>query len=145
MGATLSLLNGQLIFRHLAMVVQYAHDLDTLEEAKNFLLSVIKGVNKDNDAIVKMAEKLAPYVKKYDPLKFLNAPSEGCNNKRLSYPLSLNLMFSNACETNCVYCYAHRRRVPHSQQLSTERRIEIFREAHSIGIEQVSLSGGDSL
>jgi MoaA/NifB/PqqE/SkfB family radical SAM enzyme len=32
-----------------------------------------------------------------------------------------------------------------SQELSSERWIEIFREARSLGIEQVSLCGGDSL
>jgi radical SAM protein with 4Fe4S-binding SPASM domain len=44
-----------------------------------------------------------------------------------------------------MYCYAHGRNVPLSRQLSTERWIEIFHEAHSLGIEQVTLSGGDPL
>ncbi len=145
MGATLPLLNGKLTFRHLAMVVQYAHNFDTLEKARNFLISVIKEANKENDVVVKMEENLAPYVNKYDPLEFTIAPSENSNQKRLAYPLSLNLMFSNACETKCVYCYANGRQVPPSQHLSTERWIEIFREARSLGIEQVSLSGGDPL
>jgi len=145
MGATLSLLNGRLTYRHLSMVVQYAHDFDSLEKAREFLSRVIRVANKDNDAVVEMAGQIAPYVKKNDPLEFVYAPSEGANQKRLSNPLSLNLMFSNACETNCIYCYAHRRGVPPSQQLSKERWIEIFHEAHSLGIEQISLSGGDPL
>ena len=145
MGATLSLFNGELTVRHLSMAVQYAHNLDTLEEARNFLLHAIRSVNKESDAIVGMSEKLAPYVKKYDPLAFLKAPFEEPNQKRPAAPLSMNIMFSNACETNCMYCYAHRRQVPPQSQLSMERWIEIFHEAHSLGIEQVALSGGDTL
>lgn len=145
MGATLPLLNGKLTFRHLAMVVRYAHDFDTLEKARNFLISVVTEANKEDDVVVKMEENLALYVKKYDPLEFTIAPSENSNQERLAYPLSLNLMFSNACQTKCVYCYANGRQVPPSQHLSTERWIEIFREASSLGIEQVSLSGGDPL
>jgi radical SAM protein with 4Fe4S-binding SPASM domain len=145
MGATLPLLNGNLTFRHLAMVLQYAHDFETLEKARDFLISAVKEVNKEDDVVVQMEENLAPYVKKYDPLEFIIAPSENSIQERLAYPLSLNLMFSNACQTKCVYCYANGRQVPPSQHLSTERWIEIFREASSLGIEQVSLSGGDPL
>jgi radical SAM protein with 4Fe4S-binding SPASM domain len=92
-----------------------------------------------------MSEKIAPFLQKIDPLEFVHAPPEDANQRRPASPLTLNLMFSNACETNCVYCYAHRRVVPLSKQLSTERWIGIFHEAHSLGIEQVSLSGGDPL
>jgi radical SAM protein with 4Fe4S-binding SPASM domain len=143
-GATLPLLNGRLTFRHLSMVVQYAHDLDTAGEAGVLLTSVIQEANRKNDTVVAMTPGVAPYVKEYDPLDFVSAPLDGAQ-KRLAYPLSLNLMFSNACQTKCVYCYAHRRRVSLSRHLSRERWMEIFREARALGIEQVSLSGGDPL
>jgi radical SAM protein with 4Fe4S-binding SPASM domain len=145
MGATLSLMDGRLTFRHLSMVVQYAHDFDSLEKSKEFVVQVIEAANKDNDAVLKMAEQIAPYIQKIDPLQFVNAPPEDAKQRRPASPLSLNLMFSNKCETNCMYCYAHGRNVPPSRQLSTERWMEIFHEAHSLGIEQVSLSGGDPL
>ncbi|GLI39949.1 radical SAM protein [Geobacter hydrogenophilus] len=144
-GATLALMDGRLTFRHLSMVVQYAHEFDSLEKSNEFLTQVIAAANKDNDAIVAMSDQLTPYVKKYDPLEFVEAPPEDQNQKRLAGPLSLNLMFSNDCETSCAYCYAQRRNVPPARHLSTERWLEIFREARALGMEQVSLSGGDPL
>jgi radical SAM protein with 4Fe4S-binding SPASM domain len=145
MGATLPLLNGKMSIRHLAMVLQYAHDLDSLQTAKNILISIINKVNEKSDGIVEMHDDMAPYVKEYDALKFIQPPSDPTVQKRLAYPLSLTTMFSNNCETNCVYCYASRRHVPPSEQLSTKRWIDIFHEAHALGIELISLSGGDPL
>ncbi len=144
-GATLPLFNGRLSIRHLSMILQYAHDFNDFETAKNILVSIINKVNEKSDAIIEMRGDLAPYVKEYDSLEFITAPSKGMSQKRLVYPLSLTTMFSNACETNCVYCYANRRHVPLSRQLSTKRWIEIFHEARSLGIELISLSGGDPL
>lgn len=145
LGATLLLLNGDLSLRHLAMLIQYAYNLDTLEDGEKFLHKFISQVNEVNDAVVLMEDKLQPYIMKYDALNFLNEPGKSCTQHRLAYPLSLNVMFSNACQTNCVYCYASGRQVPSSQLLPVERWIEIFHEAHSLGIEQISLSGGDPL
>lgn len=144
-GATLALMDGRLTFRHLSMVVQYAHEFDSLEKSSEFLRQVIAAANKDNDAVIAMSGQLTPYVKKYDPMEFVEAPPEGAEQKRLAGPLSLNLMFSNDCQTSCAYCYAQRRKIPPSRHLSTERWLEIFREARALGMEQVSLSGGDPL
>ncbi|UFS68616.1 radical SAM protein [Geomonas sp. RF6] len=145
MAATLSLMDGKLNFRHLSMVVQYAHAMESLEKSQQFLTEVISSANKENDAVVEMSDELAPYVKKYDPFAFLEAPVDGASQKRPPAPLSLNLMFSNDCETSCLYCYAHRRRVPQSEHLSTERWLEIFQEARDLGMDMVTLSGGDPL
>jgi len=127
------------------MVVQYAHDSDSLEKSKEIVVLVIEAANKDNDVVVKMTKLMAPYLQRLDPLEFVYAPAAGSNQRRPSSPLSLNLMFSNNCQTKCMYCYAHRRHVPLARQLSTGRWIELFHEAHSLGIEQVTLSGGDPL
>lgn len=144
-GATLALFNGILSIRHLSMILQYAHDLHDAETAKNVLVSVIDNINQKSDAIIEMQSDLAPYIKPYDPLEFITASQKARNQTRLIAPLSLTIMFSNACETNCLYCYANRRHVPLSQHLPTRRWIEIFQEARSLGIELISLSGGDPL
>jgi radical SAM protein with 4Fe4S-binding SPASM domain len=145
MGATLSLMNGRLNLRHLSMVVQYAHDFDTLAASQDFVTRVIDAVNKDNDAIVNMSEEVAPYVQNLEPLQLVSPGLHNAGQRRPARPLSLNLMFSNNCQTNCIYCYAQRRHIPPSRQLSTERWLELFREAQSLGIEIVTLSGGDPL
>jgi len=144
-GATLSLMDGRLTFRHLSMVVQYAHDFESLEKSQEFVTKVILAANKETDAIVNMTQELEPYVKKMDPFEFVIATPEGSRQQRPATPLSLNLMFSNDCETNCAYCYAHRRKVPADRLLSLERWKQILQEASWLGIEQVTLSGGDPL
>ncbi len=145
MGATLSLMDGRMTFRHLCLVVQYAHDLESIEKSKELVTKVIMAANKESDAIVDMRPELEPYVKKIDPLEFVTTTSKWKQQKRPAAPISLNLMFSNDCETNCAYCYAHRRYVPESQLLSTKRWKEILKEAKNLGIDQVTLSGGDPL
>lgn len=144
-GATLPLINGKLSIRHLSLILQYAHDLDSFENARNILISIIDQVNKNGDVVVEMKNELSAFVKEYDALEYIQTKSEETKQKRPAYPLSLTVMFSNNCETNCVYCYANRRHVPYSQQLSTKRWIEIFHEASSLGMELISLSGGDPL
>ena len=145
MGATLSLMDGRTTFRHLCLIVQYAHDLESLEISKEFVTKVILAANKESNAIVDMKPELEPYVKKIDPLEFVTTTAKWKQQKRPAAPISLNLMFSNECETNCAYCYAHRRYVPEGQLLPTKRWKEILREAKTLGIEQVTLSGGDPL
>jgi radical SAM protein with 4Fe4S-binding SPASM domain len=144
MGATLALMDGKLSFRHLSLLVQYTHDFESLEKSQEFVEQVIRAANKDNDAVVRMETGLAPYIKKVDPLQFVEIPEDDAQRRPVT-PLSLNLMFSNDCETNCSYCYAHRRSIARSEHLSAERWIGIFREAQAAGMEQLSLSGGDPL
>ncbi len=144
-GSVLSFFNGDLSIRHLSMVLQYAHNLPDADAAKSIVGAVIAEINQNSDAIVQMQGQLAPYVKAYNPLEFISLPDEVTRQARLTAPLSLTVMFSNACETNCLYCYANRRDVPPSKQLSTKRWIEIFHEARSLGIELISLSGGDPM
>lgn len=144
-AATLSLLDGKLTFRHLSMVVQYAHDFEKLEQSQEFVKEVILAANKDSDAIVEMSDEIAPYLKNCDPMEFLASPAQDAPQKRPVAPISLNLMFSNDCETNCAYCYAHRRKVPVAEHLSLERWKELLHEARALGMEQVTLSGGDPL
>jgi len=145
MAATLSLMDGKLSFRHLSMVVQYTHNFQTLEQAEEFLSQVIRSANQENDAVVQMTRQLEPFIRRVDPFDFVVPPPEESGQRRPIAPLTLNLMFSNDCQTNCSYCYAHRRNVPPEQLLSRTRWFEIFREAQALGIDQVSLSGGDPL
>ena len=144
-GATLPLLNGKLSIRHLSKIIQYTYNMD-YEESKNTLTTIINEVNKNNDAIVLMNDGLKPFIKEYDALDFIDSSNKnGTIQSRLHKPLSITTMFTNECETNCIYCYANRRKIPFRQELSTQRWIEIFHEAYSLGIESVSLSGGDPL
>lgn len=145
MGATMALMDGRLTYRHLCMVVQYAYDLKTLEQSQELVTKVIMAANKESDAIVHMTPELEPFIKKLDPIRFVTTLSKWKRQTRPAAPVSLNLMLSNDCETNCAHCHAHRRYVPENELLPTQRWKEIFREAKVLGIEQVTLSGGDPL
>lgn len=145
MGATLALMDGRLTFRHLSMIAQYAFDLESQEKSQEFLTRVIMAANREDDAVVNMTPELEPYVKRIDPFEFVVKSSKWKAQKMPAAPLSLNLMFSNDCHTNCAYCFAKGHCVPESKLLSAERWKELLREAKSLGIEQVTLSGGDPL
>lgn len=145
MAATLALMDGKLSFRHLSLVVQYTHNFETLEQAQEFVGQVIRSANQENDAVVQMSSHLEPFIQRVDPFDFVVPPPEESGQRRPVAPLTLNLMFSNDCQTSCSYCYAQRRRIPPERHLSSARWLEIFREARALGINQVSLSGGDPL
>ncbi|WP_239026835.1 radical SAM protein [Geomonas oryzisoli] len=145
MGATLALMDGRLTFRHLSMIAQYAFDLESLETSQEFVRQVIMAANGEDDAVVNMTPELEPFVKRIDPFEFAVKTSKWKAQERPAVPLSLNLMFSNDCHTNCSYCFAKGHCVPESKLLSTERWKELLREAKTLGIDQVFLSGGDPL
>ncbi|QXE90650.1 radical SAM protein [Geomonas subterranea] len=145
MGATLALMDGRLTFRHLSMITHYAFDLESQEKAEEFVTRVIMAANREEDAVVNMTSELEPYVKRIDPFDFAVKASKWKTQERPAVPISLNLMFSNDCHTKCSYCFAKGHCVPESKLLSTERWKELLREAKALGIDQVSLSGGDPL
>lgn len=126
-GATLSLMDGRLAFRHLCLIVQYAHGFESLEAAKDFVTKVILATNKACDAVIAMTPELEPFVIKMDPLQFASESSKSQEQRRPAAPLSLNLMFSNQCETNCSHCHTHSRYLPENTLLSTKRWKEIIR------------------
>lgn len=62
--------------------------------------------------------------------------------KRHATPSTLTLMIDNICATNCVYCYADKRR-PVSSLIPLERIAEIVQEAKNIGVVNFDLIGGE--
>jgi radical SAM protein with 4Fe4S-binding SPASM domain len=65
--------------------------------------------------------------------------------KRLDAPLSLLLMPSNSCRTDCLYCYAERKTIKRNALLSVNRWKELIAEASDAGVDIASFSGGDPL
>jgi len=60
--------------------------------------------------------------------------------ERPPYPLTMNLMVTTRCTTNCCYCYAKRN---FSYELSIDEIVSIIDECHKIGVVNLSLTGGD--
>ena len=64
---------------------------------------------------------------------------------RLQFPLSLVIMPTYQCFTDCVYCYAERPALPASEYLPKERWVELLSEAGESGLDLLTFSGGDPL
>lgn len=64
---------------------------------------------------------------------------------RLQVPLSLVILPTYRCYTDCVYCYAERPALPSSEYLPHDRWIELLTEAGEFGLDLLTFSGGDPL
>jgi radical SAM protein with 4Fe4S-binding SPASM domain len=64
---------------------------------------------------------------------------------RLDSPLSLVLLPTYQCHTNCIYCYAQKPKLSSDAYMSPERWVEILIEAGELGIDLITFSGGDPL
>ncbi len=61
---------------------------------------------------------------------------------RLYDPLDAMLIINNVCVTRCIYCYEDKRS-PFHCTIPFPRLVEIIREAKSIGMRALNLSGGE--
>ncbi len=61
---------------------------------------------------------------------------------RSYFPHQLNLMLTNRCVTNCIYCYADKKHQIENP-LSADKWISIIEEADRIGTLSIDISGGE--
>jgi radical SAM protein with 4Fe4S-binding SPASM domain len=61
---------------------------------------------------------------------------------RLDAPVTLMLMLTDKCLTDCEYCYACRQPIT-KQLLSVKRIFELIDEANKLGVITINLNGGD--
>lgn len=64
---------------------------------------------------------------------------------RLDKPVSLMLMPTDKCFTDCEYCYACRRKIDPNALLPIPRILELVSEAADLGVININLDGGDLL
>ena len=64
---------------------------------------------------------------------------------RLTAPISLVLMPSYNCTTDCIYCYSERANIPVEEYMSLKRWLEIIDEAADLNVQLAVFSGGDPL
>ncbi len=144
LASILPLFDGKRSFADVKKIIQYTYGVNT-DDANKMLAEVITGINSDNKCVVEMNETLEDYIVDYNVEEFIVSPEGFTPKGRLPIPLSIGILFSNDCQTNCLYCYAERRKVPAREHMSIKRWKEIFHEARNLGIEQVTISGGDPL
>jgi len=134
----MALWDGKKSSEDIAEILSYINGT-SLESTVKFVENFI---SKNSEYLVE-ASRLPPgNVRKYDPLKFvMNIEDLDLSKKRLIAPLSLVMLVTNKCRTNCIYCYAERNK--REQALSLSRIKEIISEAAEIGVSLITFSGGD--
>jgi radical SAM protein with 4Fe4S-binding SPASM domain len=110
------------------------------DSGKRLITDVMHRVSSDLDAFVRAD---AGRVARFDPASFAVLDTHITSKMRLEAPLTMILQPTWQCETDCVYCYASRRKIPPERLLTLGRIAEILDEAAEIGIYQVNLCGGD--
>lgn len=144
-SATIPLFDGTKSLREIVAIVAYSHRLTSPNLAWRFVNEIISQINcACGDAIV-FSQTEITNTYRYNPIDFIVSPSRSKEQVRLHSPISIGLMFSNQCQTDCLYCYAERRKIKLNQHLSNKRWVELFHEINNIGIDVVTLSGGDPL
>ena len=63
-------------------------------------------------------------------------------SRRLYRPLDVTFMVGTTCLTNCIYCYANRRKKNYSR-FTIKKIKEVIREANDIGVRSFNLTGGE--
>jgi len=84
---------------------------------------------------------------RYDPREFVvsaerfkQRSQDLRSRKRLKSPICVMAFFTDQCQTNCIYCYAHRKREP---EMTLENWKKIIRQMSDLDIKLISLDGGD--
>lgn len=62
--------------------------------------------------------------------------------RRFNKPITATLILNFDCVTKCVYCYADKRNKSY-EPLSLDRIISLIREAKSIGMKNIDITGGE--
>lgn len=76
-------------------------------------------------------------------LEYFKCSSIDLKTRRcLLAPLSMTLLLTNSCITNCCYCYADKR-PKNIQPLTTERILAIIEEADKLKMKSILLIGGE--
>jgi MoaA/NifB/PqqE/SkfB family radical SAM enzyme len=84
----------------------------------------------------------------YDPRLFVPKyakPSQCDRSIRDTVPAKLTWHFTDACSTDCRYCYLGRRKMPSSEHLPFHRVVELLDECKRIGVCEITPAGGDIL
>lgn len=119
--------------------------VDTIDQFVNKLIDNPSTVGwKYKGVTVSFPPYLLTYTKGVDTAEIYTDSDFSCSDifipKRPSKPLSLNLVITTQCYTDCIYCYADRNR---KDDLSVQNILKILDEAYDMGVVNLTMSGGD--
>lgn len=118
-----------------------------LSEVDNIVRSVPTRSGIGANGVFERSEQPIEIAYRYDPRKFVineDLFSRAMNDihrlHHMELPINITAIFTNRCQTNCVYCYAERPKVP---EISLERWKELIKEMRNLEIQLISLDYGD--
>lgn len=119
-----------------------------LEEAEKVVQGLLKRNNNHGPFLLPLSESGGRFTR-VNASRILQEMTaympEPCKARRLQVPLSLLLIPSYQCETDCIYCYAYRPIQSRSAHMNSSRWVEILNEAGELGVDLITFSGGDPL
>jgi hypothetical protein len=139
----LSLFDGQRTLCKVAQCVGFLSDCDH-ETADKMVRRFLRWIDypKDN-RLIDITQNGRSRIQQFDCRTFLIPERDARISVRLDKPESLILMPTDRCQTDCVYCYACRRRIPADKLLSIKRIHDLIEEAAEMDVCLVNLDGGD--
>lgn len=93
--------------------------------------------------VIKKPDKVKRY-RTYSLTDFACSGDPDFDTVRLSSPLTILLLPTMQCYTDCIYCYANRK-MNASRMMTLDQIKSIIRQAREIGVEEVNLNGGEVL
>jgi radical SAM protein with 4Fe4S-binding SPASM domain len=142
---TLALFDGKKTIREILAELSTLGNI-SIEEAEKSLDSFFKFLN-EMDVPVLVNTKQNSYLPlvQYDPRDFIIPMKDVYFTKRLDAPMTLMLMLTEVCQTDCIYCYACRRKIKKEDYLPFSRVKELIDEAADLSVIAINLDGGDCM
>ncbi len=117
-------------------VRHFVNQLTDNLECKNFVINDHLSINLPPALLCKSSDKVDVKIWEADDLNF----ETDFTLKRPEMPISVNLMATTQCTTDCIYCYADRSLHP---VMETSKVLELISELHDEGVVNITLTGGD--
>lgn len=141
-GVTTSLLDGSRTFAETANLVQELFSFPERAAAEKFLEELVTHFNVNEDVVL-FAPKPFGTENRFNPKDFVLPDSLYKQSRRFRKPIRLLIYPTGKCQTNCVYCYADLENLRKRKDMDLQQWEKIFKEAQSLGIVCIDISGGD--
>lgn len=142
----LSLLNHKKDLDETTKELFYVSGLPTLEDSERYVSNVMHDLKLafGDDIFVDLDAEPDLNINSYNPMDFIIENQKiNLNGQRLDTPLDINFIVTQECNRSCIYCYAEKEQAPKFDLLPLKRVLEIIDEAKSIGVCDITFSGGD--
>ncbi len=139
-AVVLCLFDGKRSLEDIFTLVSLLGKIDS-QTARQLVWDVMHRVSRDLQAFVKREGSTQD--RTFRASDFIIPEDRVDLSARLEAPLAMILQPTSECQTDCIYCYACRRKVPRDELLPLGRIRELLDEAAGLGIYQINLCGGD--